>query len=119
MPSKLDPHVAMIENWLAAEPQLTAFAILSRLSDKYPEQFGKRQHSIVQRLLKALRTKAAKKLFMPASATTTATLSPGSVDGSGCQWPDPPTALSLTQASKVSTEHGPAHLGSLAATAIR
>jgi hypothetical protein len=119
MPSKLDPHIAMIENWLAAEPQLTALAIVSRLSDKYPEQFGKRQHSIVQRLLKAFRSKAAKKLFTPASATTTATLSPGSVDGSGCQWPDPPTDLSLTQASKVLTEHGPAHLGSLAARAIR
>jgi hypothetical protein len=62
MPSKLDPHVAMIENWLAAEPQLTALAIVSRLSEKYPEQFGKRQHSIVQRLLKSLRSKAAKGL---------------------------------------------------------
>jgi hypothetical protein len=47
MPSKLDPHLAMIENWLAAEPQLTALAIVSRLSDRYPEQFGKKQHSIV------------------------------------------------------------------------
>jgi hypothetical protein len=28
MPSKLDPHIATIENWLAAEPQLTALAIL-------------------------------------------------------------------------------------------
>jgi hypothetical protein len=41
MPSKLDPHVAMIENWLAAEPQLTAFAIVSRLSDKYPGSLGR------------------------------------------------------------------------------
>jgi hypothetical protein len=37
MPSKLDPHVATIENWLMAEPQLTALAIVSRLSDKYPD----------------------------------------------------------------------------------
>jgi len=28
MPSKLDPHVATIEGWLAAEPQLTALAIV-------------------------------------------------------------------------------------------
>ena len=28
MPSKLDPHVATIEDWLAAEPQLTALAIV-------------------------------------------------------------------------------------------
>jgi hypothetical protein len=119
MPSKLDPHVATIENWLAAEPQLTALAIVSRLSDKYPEQFGKRQHSIVQRLLKSLRNKAAKTLYTPPSATTTATFSPGAVVGSGCQGPDPSTALSLTQASKALTQHGSIHLGSSAATAIR
>jgi hypothetical protein len=98
VPSKLDPHVAMIENWLAAEPQLTAFAIVSRLSDKYPGQFGKRQHSIVQRLLKSLRNRTAKKLFTPPSATTTAAFSPGTVEGSGCEGPEPSTALSLNQA---------------------
>ena len=63
MPSKLDPHVAMIENWLAAEPQLTALAIVGRLSEKHPEQFGTKQHSIVQRLLKAHRKKAVEKLI--------------------------------------------------------
>jgi Integrase core domain len=31
MPSKLDPHVAAIKDWLAAEPQLTAIAIVGRL----------------------------------------------------------------------------------------
>jgi len=36
MPSKLDPHVATIEEWLAAEPQLTALAIVDRLSEKHP-----------------------------------------------------------------------------------
>jgi hypothetical protein len=54
MPSKLDPHVAAIEDWLAAEPQLTAIAIVGRLSEKHPDQFATKQHSIVQRLLKAL-----------------------------------------------------------------
>src|ERR1700680_4088782 len=54
MPSKLDPHIATIEGWLAAQPQLTALAIVGRLSERYPEQFGTRQHSIVQRLLRAL-----------------------------------------------------------------
>jgi hypothetical protein len=83
MPPKLDPHITTIENWLATEPQLTALAIVSRLSDKYPEQFGKKQHSIVQPLLKSLRNKAAKKLFTPPGATITGTLSPGAVDGSG------------------------------------
>ena len=55
----LDPHVTTIEGWLAAEPQLTALAIVGRLSESYPERFCKKQHSIVQRLLKALRKKAA------------------------------------------------------------
>jgi hypothetical protein len=40
MPSKLDPHVVTIEYWLAAEPQLTALAIVGRLNEKHPEQFG-------------------------------------------------------------------------------
>ncbi len=59
MPSKLDPHVAAIERWLAAEPRLTALAILGRLSEREPTQFGPPQHSIVQRLLKTLRMKSA------------------------------------------------------------
>ena len=50
MPSKLDPHIALIEDWLAAEPQLTAIAIVGRLADLHPDQFGKKQHSIVQRV---------------------------------------------------------------------
>jgi len=62
-PSKLDPHVAMIEGWLAAEPQLNAIAVLGRLAERFPGQFGKPQQSIVQRLLKALRIKAAAQLI--------------------------------------------------------
>jgi hypothetical protein len=77
MPSKLDPHIATIQNCLSAEPQLTALAIVSRLSDKYPEQFEKKQHSIVQRLLKSLRNQAAKKLFTPPGAQRPAPYRPG------------------------------------------
>ena len=51
MPSKLDPHRALIEGWLAAEPWLTAIAIVGRLAELHPDQFGNKQHSIVQRLL--------------------------------------------------------------------
>ena len=68
MPSKLDPHLATIEGWLAAEPQLTALAIVGRLAQRDADQFGPKQHSIVQRLLKALRRKAAERLI---AATTT------------------------------------------------
>src|SRR6266576_161253 len=32
MPSKLDPHLGAIDSWLAAEPQLTALAIVRRLA---------------------------------------------------------------------------------------
>jgi hypothetical protein len=39
MPS-LDPHLARIESWLAAEPQLIALAIVGRLSERDPETFG-------------------------------------------------------------------------------
>ena len=68
MPSKLDPHVALIEGWLAAEPQLTAIAIVGRLAERHPEQFGKKQHSIVQRLLRALRKSAAQRLIAETTA---------------------------------------------------
>jgi hypothetical protein len=41
MPSKLDPHVALIDSWLASEPQLTAIAIVGRLANLHPDQFDK------------------------------------------------------------------------------
>ncbi len=69
MPSKLDPYLATIEGWLAAEPQLTALAIVRRLAAVDPDAFGDRQRSIVQRLLKALRRKAVEQLI---AATNTA-----------------------------------------------
>jgi hypothetical protein len=99
MPSMLDPHVATIEGWLAAEPQLTALAIVARLSERHPEQFCKRQHSIVQRLLKALRRKAAERLM--AQMAPVAALSPGALDGAACGGHSaPPTAPPVEQASK-------------------
>ncbi len=86
MPSKLDPHLAMIESWLAVEPQLTALGIVRRLAEIDPATFGCKQHSIVQRLLRALRRKAAETVI-----ATTATppspavaLRPGPVDGAAC-----------------------------------
>jgi Integrase core domain len=94
MPSKLDPHVALIEGWLATEPQLTAIAIVGRLADLHPDQFGKKQHSIVQRLLRALRKSAAQRLIAEtvANGHENAGRPPGAVDGSGYAGPDPPTA---------------------------
>jgi hypothetical protein len=68
MPSKLDPHLAAIEDWLAAEPQITALAIVRRLAAIDPEAFGDKQHSIVQRLLKALRRKAAHRVIAETAA---------------------------------------------------
>jgi hypothetical protein len=114
MPSKLDPHVATIEDWLAVEPQLTALAIAGRLSEKHPDQFGTKQHSTVQRLLKALRKKAAEKLIAqepPHAAITTAPL-PGPVDGSGYGRPDPPTAPPVEQATEVAGLHRSVRVGS-------
>ncbi len=59
MPSVLDPHADDIARWLAAEPRITALVILDRLAERCPGQFGPPQHTTVQRLLKALRRKAA------------------------------------------------------------
>ena len=63
MPSMLDPHLADIEGWLAAEPRLTALAILGRLAERCPEQFGPPQHTVVQRMLRSLRRKAAEMII--------------------------------------------------------
>jgi len=119
MPSKLDPHIATIEGWLAAQPQLTALAIVGRPSERYPEQFGTRQHSIVQRLLRALRRKAAEQLVAqePLGDTTTAAPWPGSVDGSGYVGPDPPTAPLVEQAGKANWRDRSADIGPTAAMA--
>ena len=94
-PSKLDPHVAAIKDWLAAEEQLTAIAIVGRLSEKHPDQFGTKQHSIVQRLLKALRKKAAEKLLAQELLGTTAVVpAPGLWTARAMEGPTRPQPLS-------------------------
>jgi hypothetical protein len=119
MPSKLDPHIAVIEGWLAEQPQLTALAIVCRLSEKYPEEFGPTQHSIVQRLLRVLRRKTVKQLLAkePLADVTTAAPLPGVVDGSGYVGPDPPTAPLIEQAGKATWRDPSGDLGSSSATA--
>jgi hypothetical protein len=101
MPSKLDPHMALIEEWFAVEPQLTAIAIVARLAERHPEQFGNKQHSIVQRLLRALRQTSAQRLIAETAAEGSGTVAqpPGAVDGSGYGGPNPPTAPLLFQPS--------------------
>ena len=101
MPSKLDPHVDLIKCWLTSEPQLTAIAIVGRLAERDPETFGSKQHSIVQRLLRALRKKAAETLLASANPVIPmpSYQEPRAVDGSGYGRPDPPTASGVEQAS--------------------
>jgi hypothetical protein len=114
-PSMLDPHVATIEGWLATEPQLTALAIVGRLSETYPEQFCKKQHSIVQRLLRALRKKIAERSMAEMSLTTpaSAALLPGAVDGAACDAHSaPPTAPTVEQAGRA-RQPGAVHQGNI------
>jgi hypothetical protein len=116
MPSKLDPYLTTIEDWLAAKPQLTALAIVGWLSEKHPEQFGTKQHSTVQRLLKALRKKTAERLFTqePPGAATIAAPLIGPVDGSGYQGPDPPTVPAVEQAPRAAKLNQSGDVGSSA-----
>jgi hypothetical protein len=102
MPSKLDPHLVTIESWLAAEPQLTALAIVRRLAEIDSSTFGDKQHSIVQRLLRSLRRKAAGTVLvaMATKASTPAAIRPGPVDGAACDGHSaPPTGPTAEQAS--------------------
>ena len=82
MPSKLDLHLATIESWLAAEPQLTALAIARRLAGIDPATFSDTQHSIVQRLLRSLRRKGAETALTAVTtpAATASATRPGPVD---------------------------------------
>src|SRR6202166_4741781 len=104
MPSILDPHRADIERWLAAEPRLTARAILGRLAEHSPEKFGPPQHTIVQRLLRSLRRNAAE-VIIPRMAGGTAPPAigdPGTGGGAACDGhsatsPVPPILRAMTQ----------------------
>jgi hypothetical protein len=94
MPSKLDPHLSAIEDWLTQEPHLTAVAVAGRLAERDPEHFGPEQYCIVRRLVRRMRKKAAEHLIIETAGeqTKTATQLPRAVDGSGCGCPDLPTA---------------------------
>jgi hypothetical protein len=104
MPSMLDPHLADIERWLAAEPRLTALAILGRLTEHAPEKFGPPQHTIVQRLLRSLRRNATE-VIIPrmAGGTAPATIGdPGNGAGAACDGhsatsPVPPILRAMMQ----------------------
>ncbi|MGV7218641.1 hypothetical protein SO180_35820, partial [Bradyrhizobium sp. UFLA05-112] len=100
MPSMLDPHLADIERWLAAEPRLTALAILGRLAEQRPEQFGPPQHTIVQRLLRSLRRQAAETIITAEGAALAG--DPGTGAAAACDEhsatsPVPPILRAMTQ----------------------
>jgi hypothetical protein len=102
MPSMLDPHLADIERWLAAEPRLTALAILGRLAERCSEQFGPPQHTIVQRLLRSLRRKATETIIARIServapAGDSGTGGDAACDGHSATPPVPPIHRSLTK----------------------
>ena len=102
MPSKLDPHLAAIEDWLETEPQITALAIARRLAEIDPTTFGDKQHSIVQRLVRSLRRKATETVIvaMAAQASMPAAMRPGPVGGASCDGHSaPPTGPLAEQVS--------------------
>jgi hypothetical protein len=112
MPSKLDPHLATIEGWLAAEPQITALAIVGRLAAIDPDTFGDKQHSIVQRLLRSLRSRAAQAVIaaMTAQASPVSVMLPGPVDGAACDGHSAsPTGPPSERASTISRRRPSAH----------
>jgi hypothetical protein len=99
------PHVALIEVWLAAEPQLTAIAIVGRLAERHPKQFGKKQHSTVQRLLRALRKTAAQRLIAETTAEGCETIArPGLWTARALEGPTRPQPLFLFQPSMLITQ---------------
>ena len=103
MPSKLDPHLAAIRDWLTAEPDITALTIVGRLAGIDPATFGDKQHSIVQRLLRTLRHKAAETLLaaVTESAAAMEINSPAPADGAASRkLSAPPTAAPSEQVAR-------------------
>lgn len=84
-----------------AEPQLTAAAIVGRLGE-IDATFGARQQSIVQRLLRPLRRTAAETLVASAAVVPSPMppVSPGAMDGSGHEGPNPSTAPTAVSAPR-------------------
>ena len=76
----------------AAEPRLTALVILGRLAARCPGQFAPSQHTIVQRLLKALRGKAAGQLIAVATAPPSKTAMSSRSEAPPLLHPTPQTA---------------------------
>jgi Integrase core domain len=107
MPSMLDPHLADIERWLAAEPRLTALAILGRLAERCSEQFGPPQHTIVQRLLRSLRRKAAETIILHTAAGTAPADDPRAGGDAACggHSAPPPAPPILRASTKPRTGH--------------
>jgi hypothetical protein len=68
-PSMMDPHISVIEEWLAAEPHLRAVEILARLDGREAGSFGEKQLRTVQRLVKAWRGRTARLLIDGAETT--------------------------------------------------
>ena len=104
MPSMLDPHLADIVRWLADEPRLTALAILGRLAERCPEQFGPPQQTIVQRLLRLLRRKAAGTIVVvEAQGTPAAPYLPGTGCDAACDehFAPPPVSPAEQASTKV------------------
>ena len=108
----LDPHLADIESWLAAEPRLTALTILCRLAERCPKQFGPPQHTVVQRLLRSLRRKAIEMIIQhPADGVAPVggpqTGGDAACDGHSATPPAPPTLQGLTrlQADRPPTQY--------------
>lgn len=122
MPSKLDPHLATIESWIAAEPQITALAIVRRLAAIDPATFSDKQHSIVQRLIRSLRRKATETgiVTVVSQASNAAVMLPGPVDGASCDGhsapPTGPLAAHVTTLGRFSSHPSPnqSHSGNIA-----
>lgn len=84
MPSMVDPHLADIERWLAAEPRLTALAILGRLAEHCAEQFSPPQHAIAQRLLGSLKRKTAETIILRTAEGAVLADDPGTGAAAAC-----------------------------------
>jgi hypothetical protein len=70
-PSMLDALRERIHGWLEAEPGLSSYDVLSRLTALAPDRFKDGQLRTVQRAVKAWRAKAAREIILTGAVTLT------------------------------------------------
>jgi hypothetical protein len=104
-PSMLDALRERIHGWLEAEPGLSAYEVLSRLTALAPDRFKDGQLRTVQRAVKAWRIQSAREIILTGAVTLTIAQPEDLMDDASASptapQPPPPQPLRLTDEMRI------------------